>query len=285
MFRIGDFSRLARVTVKALRHYERLGLLLPEYTDPVSGYRYYTAAQAPRLERILALKDLGFSLEQVGHLLDADLSPAQLRGMLLIKKQEVSGSIEAEQARLERIEARLRELEGVTPAGRYEVTLARVEAQRVASLRAVLPRYPAVGALFGELYAYRQQHGLRASAWTAVWHDGEYREAAIHAEATFATDDALPPHGSIGERQLPAVETMACTRHHGPVTEIGAAHAALMGWIAAHDYRLAGPTRTLPLRFAGPQSADGITEIQYPVARNGNGGGAPGRPRPDVAVR
>ena len=79
MFKIGDFSRLTQVTVKALRHYDRLGLLAPEAIDPETGYRYYSGAQVPRLSRILALKDLGFSLEQVGTLLDADLSPAQLR--------------------------------------------------------------------------------------------------------------------------------------------------------------------------------------------------------------
>ncbi len=83
MFKIGDFSRLTRVTVKALRHYDRLGLLKPDHIDATSGYRYYTAAQLPRLERLLALKELGFALEQVGRLLDADLSAGQLRQLLL----------------------------------------------------------------------------------------------------------------------------------------------------------------------------------------------------------
>src|SRR5436309_15386266 len=101
MFKIGDFSRLTQVTVKALRHYDRLGLLAPEAIDPETGYRYYSGAQVPRLSRILALKDLGFSLEQVGTLLDADLSPAQLRGMLLAKRAEVLGAIAAEGERPE----------------------------------------------------------------------------------------------------------------------------------------------------------------------------------------
>jgi len=272
VFKIGDFSRLTQVTVKALRHYDRLGLLRPDHVDPSSGYRHYTAAQVPRLNRILALKDLGFSLEQVARLLDAELSPAQVRGMLLAKRQEVRRLVAAEQARLARIEARLEELAREAPGARYDVALQPVAARRVASIRAVLPRYPAVGALFRELRAYQQRHGLQAGGWMAIWHDGEYRESDIHAEAAFSTADPLPPHARIRPRALPAVETMACVRHHGPLTAIGAAHVALLGWIEAHDYRLAGPIRTLPLHFAGLDGADGVTEIQYPVARNGGEG-------------
>ena len=269
MFKIGDFSRLTQVTVKALRHYDRLGLLKPDHIDPASGYRYYTGVQVPRLNRIRVLKDLGFSLEQVGQLLDADLSPAQLRGMLLMKQQEARGLIATEQGRLERIEAHLRQIEREPPGARYGVTLKRVAAQRVASLRAVLPAYPAVGALFGELSAYQHQHGLQATAWTALWLDGGYCESDIHAEATFATSGPLPPHTRIREGALPAVEMMACVQHHGPLATVGEAHLALLGWIEANNYRLAGPTRTLPLHFAGPNSVDSITEIQYPVAQNG----------------
>jgi len=266
VLKIGDFSRLTQVTVKALRHYDRLGLLKPDHIDPASGYRHYTGAQVPRLNRILMLKDLGFSLEQIGQLLDADLSPAQLRAMLLMKEQEARGLIATEQVRLERIEAHLRQIEREPPGARYGVTLKRVAVQRVASLRAVLPAYPAVGALFGELGAYQRRHGLQATAWTALWLDGGYCESDIHAEATFATDDLLPPHARIREGALPAVETMACVQHHGPLATVGEAHLALLGWIEANDHRLAGPTRTVALRFAGPNSADGITEVQYPVA-------------------
>jgi len=82
MFRIGEFSKLSQVTVKALRYYDEIGLLKPAKVDPFTGYRYYSADQLPRLNRILALKDLGLSLAQISRLLDGDLPPAQIRGML-----------------------------------------------------------------------------------------------------------------------------------------------------------------------------------------------------------
>jgi DNA-binding transcriptional MerR regulator len=267
MFKIGDFSRLTQVTVKTLRHYDRLGLLKPDHIDPESGYRYYTSGQAPRLHRILALKDLGFSLEQIGQLIDADLSPGQLRGMLVQKQQDVRGVIAAEQMRLERIEERLRQIEREPLVSHYDVTVKRVPAQRVASLRALLPNYPAVAALFGELRAYAAQHALTATAWAAIWHDGEYRETAINVEATFTTADPLPSHPRIREGAVPAVGTMACVLHHGPMLAVGGAHMALFRWMEANDYRLAGPTRTVPLHNVGPESADGVIEIQYPVER------------------
>ncbi len=86
--KIGNFARIGQVTVQTLRHYDDLGLLKPSEVDALSGYRYYTLEQLPRLHRILALKDLGFSLEQIARLLEEDLPPAELRGMLRLKQDE-----------------------------------------------------------------------------------------------------------------------------------------------------------------------------------------------------
>lgn len=66
MFKISEFSRFTRVSVKMLRHYDEIGLLRPAHIDPVNNYRYYSADQLPRLNRIIALKDLGFSLSEIG---------------------------------------------------------------------------------------------------------------------------------------------------------------------------------------------------------------------------
>ncbi len=78
MIRIGDFSKLSRVSVKALRYYDEVDLLKPIEVDPVTGYRYYELAQLQRLNRILALKDMGFSLQEIGQLLADDLTPEQI---------------------------------------------------------------------------------------------------------------------------------------------------------------------------------------------------------------
>ena len=86
MFKIGEFSRFSQVTVKTLRYYDEIGLLKPAEVDPFTGYRYYAASQFPRIHRILALKDLGLTLEQIGDLLEGDLTPDQIRGILVLWK-------------------------------------------------------------------------------------------------------------------------------------------------------------------------------------------------------
>jgi DNA-binding transcriptional MerR regulator len=89
MFKIGEFSRLSRVSVRMLRYYDQLGLLKPSQTDSFTNYRYYSADQLPRLNRILALRDLGFSLEQIKDMLEEELSTDQLLGMLKLKRAEL----------------------------------------------------------------------------------------------------------------------------------------------------------------------------------------------------
>ncbi len=269
MFRIGEFSRLARVSVKALRLYDRLELLKPARTDEWSGYRYYSGEQLPRLNAILALKDLGFSLEQIRKLLDEGLSESQIRAMLEMRRDDTVRALDSERERLARIEARLRrmEREGAMPGG-YEVVLKKVEARRVASVRDTLPSYSAVGILFDELRGYAERHGIRPSAWLSVWHDEEYKEADVDGEAAFAAEGSLPEDGRVRVGDLPAVEGMASTVHHGSFDSIGGAYAALLAWIEENGLRVSGPHREVYLRGGGGQSdPDYVTEIQFPVEK------------------
>jgi|GEM_PF-58316 len=111
MLKIGDFARLSQVPVKTLRYYDDLGLITPARVDKFTGYRYYSVDQLPRLNRLLALKDLGFSLDQIARVLNEGVTHGQLRGMLMLKRAEVEDRLSEEQQRLDRIEARLREIE------------------------------------------------------------------------------------------------------------------------------------------------------------------------------
>ncbi|HLU10219.1 MAG TPA: helix-turn-helix domain-containing protein, partial [Oceanobacillus sp.] len=107
MFTVGEFSQLAQVSKRLLRYYDEIGLLKPIRIDPTTGYRYYSAEQLPRLNRILALKELGLSLDQIQRLLSDNVSTDEMQGMLLLKKAEIEQQLRSELQRIRNIEARL----------------------------------------------------------------------------------------------------------------------------------------------------------------------------------
>lgn len=154
MFTIGDFARYGRVSPRMLRHYDAIGLLRPDRTDPATGYRFYGAAQLARLNRIIALKDLGFTLQQVGAVLDEQVGPEELRGMLRLRRAELAEAVAAATARLAQVEARLRsiESEGHMPAD--DVVIKTVPAVRVAELTGTAASYEPhhIGPVIGPLY-------------------------------------------------------------------------------------------------------------------------------------
>lgn len=117
MLKIGDFSRLSQIGIHALRNYDKIGLLQSEHVDQFTGYRYYTLNQLPRAHRIMALKEMGLSLEQIGIMLNQDMSMDELRGMFRLKQAEIEQRVREDQQRLTMIEFHLRmiELEGKMP--------------------------------------------------------------------------------------------------------------------------------------------------------------------------
>lgn len=270
MFKIGEFSKLSQVPVKTLRYYDEIGLLKPAEVDRFTSYRYYSAAQLPRLNRILALKDLGLSLAQIAELLDGDLPAEQIRGMLRLKQGEVRQKLEEEQARLARVEWRLRQIEQEGEMSVEEMVIKKVPAMTVASLRDVIPTYGDVGQLYGELFKYVGRHRARPSGPAlAIYHDQEYRERDVDAEAAVPVSKSIPPSDRVNVRELPVVEEMACIVHQGSYDTMGEAYSKLMSWIEANGYRICGPNREVYVK--GPRllrrASSYVTELQVPVKR------------------
>ncbi len=272
MFKIGDFSKLSRVSIKTLRYYDELGLLKPVEVDRFTSYRYYSADQLSRLNRILALKDLGLSLEEIAQLLDDGLPAAQLRGMLRLKQVEARERVRDEQARLERVEARLRQIEEEGKMPTYEVVLKSVPPVKVASVRGIVPNYGEQGPLWGELEPYLAQNGIRPNApCFAIYHDPEYRERDVDVEVCEPVDAAARGGTErVKIYELPAVATMATVVHHGAFTLFDQAYGALMKWVQMNGYRIVGPNREHYLHVEEPVRNDDprlVTEIQIPVEK------------------
>jgi DNA-binding transcriptional MerR regulator len=271
MIRIGDFSKLSRVPVKTLRYYDEVGLLKPVEVDAFTGYRLYEYSQLSTLNRILALKELGFSLEEIGRLLDDDLSVEQMRGMLKLREAEARQRVQQEAERLERIEARLRQIEQEKCMSKYDVVIKSAEQIKVASVRDVVPTPPDQGPLWEELGGYlATNHVSPSGACFTLYYDDEFKERDWDLEVCEPIDVDLGESRRIKVRILPAVDSLACTIHHGPFTTIGEAYNALGQWITDNGYRILGPCREVYLRPQedGSQTdPDTVTEIQFPVEK------------------
>ena len=188
---IGDFSQLGQVTVRTLRLYDELGLLKPTRVDDDTGYRYYAADQLSRLNRIVVLKGMGFSLEQITHLLEDDLPVDQLRGMFLMKQAEIEQEMQENKMRLKQLAARLRQIEQEGQLPDHEVMLKSIEPQMIASARQIVPTRGDMPyyrrALFGLVYDWLKQAQVGPlGPELAIYHNTEYVEEDIDMEAAVA---------------------------------------------------------------------------------------------------
>jgi DNA-binding transcriptional MerR regulator len=140
MFTIGEFARLAGVSVRTLRHYDDIGLLRPVTVDPDTGYRGYSAEQLGRLNRVMALKDLGLSLTQARRLLDG-ITLGELRGMLILRRAQLEHELQEHQNQLLGVEARLRYIarEGAMPAD--DIVAKRIPATGVVVIAGQAPAF------------------------------------------------------------------------------------------------------------------------------------------------
>lgn len=271
MIRIGDFSKLSRVPVKTLRYYDEVGLLRPVEVDAFTGYRLYEYSQLSDLNRILALKELGFSLEEIGRLLDDNLTAEQMRGMLKLREAEARQRMQQEAERLERIEARLRQIEQEKCMSKYDVVIKSAEEIKVATVRDVVPTPPDQGRLWQELGGYLAMNRIRPNGVCfTLYYDDEFKERDWDLEVCEQIDVDLKESKRIKVRTLPAIDSMACTIHHGPFVTIGEAYNALGQWITANGYRITGPCREVylaPSDNGSQTDPNTVTEIQFPVEK------------------
>jgi DNA-binding transcriptional MerR regulator len=271
MIKIGDFARLGQVSVVTLRHYDEMDLLKPVKVDHTTGYRFYSADQLPRLNRILALKDLGFSLEQIKMMLIDGLAVEQLRGILMIQYREVEKHLLEEQERLQRIEARLRQIELEDKMPTYDVVIKTIPAMIVAARRVTIPTNDQVpqylGPAYTEVYNYLRKQGVKEDGLCmTLWHSPADVYANEDAEAMVVIDRLLPGAELVRVYELPPTQVAAVV-HHGSFEEFTQGHAALLEWIDANGYRIVGPYREIYIKHAKNNLSDTITEIQFPVEK------------------
>lgn len=273
MFRIGEFAQIAQVSGRLLRYYDELGLLHPVRVDPDTGYRYYSIRQLPQLNRILALKDLGLTLDQIGTFLQDEVSPDQLRVMLAMKRAQVEQSLRAEELRLRHIESRIAQIDEIGDIADYDVVVKAVPAVPYLSVRQHCRDMGEAWQVLSEVVdcgirGIRPKQRDRLVVVARNDFEGEHLDLefgfTLRRPAREAV--ALDIDRRLQPGELPAVDTMASIVRSGPPHESHRAFGAVGGWMESNGYAIAGPCREVFLEpITGPPAGDVLVEIQFPV--------------------
>lgn len=281
MFRIGEFSLIAQVSGRLLRYYDEIRLLSPEYTDPQTGYRYYSAGQLPRLNRILVLKELGLGLDQIARLLDQDTSSEEIRGMLLLRKAQISQAMQDDLAQLQLVEARLDQLDAVDQTPIPDVVVKTIPPQRYLALREVFPDVAAVRRMVVRMTAL-VPHKMPMSSLgqiAFVIHSRMFDPDALDFEVGYLLTGSpgntgrVPAAVQLSEervltvRDLPAVEAMATLVHAGRITDTHRSYGFLGTWVEQQQWQIVGQGRQILLQLPQPDQDDAVIELQLPVSK------------------
>ena len=271
MFSIGEFARHGRVSVRMLRHYDAIGLLRPASVDADTGYRFYRASQLAELNRIIALKDLGFTLGQVQAILAEQVSAAELRGMLKLRRAEIFDRIEAETARLARVEARLLSIEDEARVPVDGIVIKRLAPVRVGELTGTATGYepeaitPVIQPLYCDLFQQLASIGVGAAGPAlAYYEDTPTGDGGIvvHAAVPVVAEPGRDHGFSVVD--LPEVDTAAAIIHHGSMDDVLTTGQALARWIDASGYRSVGYAREVTLEHHEDPD-QWVTELQQPI--------------------
>ena len=277
MLRIGEFSRLSQVTVKTLHHYDEIGLLKPSHVDKFTEYRYYTLEQLPRIHSIMALKELGLSLEEIADILHNDLSSEEIRGMYRMKQAQAQQRVREEQARLAQIEFRLRQIEQEGKLETVDIVIKRVEPYHAMTIRRGFDsdeeaNEAGVALLEAIATGIIKWNG---SAPTDIYYEKEFSGDYSDCEYTIPV---ILPHieihthprwGTMSLRQLPAIESAATYLHQGDYPSLNEKFLFLQRWSVENGYKLGEAWRFVyhrgPMHEVAP--SEYLTELQHPIER------------------
>lgn len=277
MFRIGEFSRIARVSMRLLRYYDELDLLRPAHTDTSNGYRYYTAAQLTQLNRILVLRELGLSLEQIARCLKDQISADELRGMLLLRRAEIEQSQAELAQRLRLLESRIASLDTEDESEPDDVVI-RPEPERLfLSLRAPHTSFPnAIGlALQLQREVPLQMPRVPLGPFIVVSHSAEFEPDDIDIELGFALEaepKRLPTlrDAKLELSTLPSYAQVATCVRVGPPPQAHLATGKIGQYLERTGYRLAGPNREVFLQLPQEGRIDtAVVEMAFPIEPRG----------------
>lgn len=271
MLKIGDFSKLSRISIRMLRHYDEIDLLVPKSTDSFTGYRYYAEDQLPVAGQINSLKDMGFGLSAIGEILESYDNPQKLAEFLRVKQAEIIAEAEEAAHRLLLLETAIDRLRKDGTAMSYNVTLKTLPERYVASVRQVISSYEQEGMLWQILMKETAPLNLQDGEpcyTSAIFHDKEYKESNVDVEVQKSVRGSYPNTQNVMFKTEPPV-LIASATYKGSYEKMDKVNEAVANWVQDNRYNFNGPAFNIyhvsPHETQNPE--EWVTEVCYPVKK------------------
>lgn len=271
MLKIGDFSKLSRITIKMLRHYDEIGLLIPKHIDTLTSYRYYSEEQLPVASRIVALKEMGFKLGTIEEILKVYHDANALTEFLRVKKIEVQAEANELNQRLKILENTIVRLRKDETAMLYNVVLKVLPERYVASIRKTIPAYDQEGMLWMTLNKETAGMNLQMAEncySLAMFHDEGYKEKDVDVEIQVAVKGKYSNTESVVFKTVPEVE-IASSTYKGSYDQITEVNQAVANWVNDNGYQFSGAMFCIYHVSPGQtqNQEEWVTEVCYPIKR------------------
>ncbi|WP_426183057.1 MerR family transcriptional regulator [Microbacterium sp. TWP3-1-2b2] len=267
MLSIGAFAQIGQVTHRMLRHWDTAGLLVPAHVDEFSGYRSYDPSQLERLHRIVALRQLGFGLDDISSILDRGVDAERIAALLRIRHAEVEQEHRIAAGRLVDVERRLQLIEKENHMSQIEIIEKALPAVRLAARRTVVAHQPEVAGVVGPAFdAIAEIIGDECGSLATPIAQYEAIEDGLQIVAGYAYGG--PARDGFEIVELPATEAAVCGIHLGSMEHIAETWQAIHAEIFARGLVHSGPCRELYVRAISDDQSDWVTELQQPVTRS-----------------
>lgn len=269
MLKIGDFSKLSRISIRMLRHYDEIGLLEPRSTDRMTGYRYYSEDQLPMACRITSLKEMGFGLAVIGEIFKKYDDPGELAKFLEIKQSEVLAEMKETSRRMRLLESAIERLRKDETSMNYNVILKTIPERTVASVRMVLPAYNQEGMLWNYLMTETADQNFQFAEnclSLAIFHDEGFQDSEIDVEIQASVKGTYKDTEHVKFKTVPPVE-IASSIYKGSYDQITEVNHAVANWVNDNGYEFNGAMFCIyhvsPAQTQNPEEL--VTEVCYPV--------------------
>ncbi|MCL2198384.1 MAG: MerR family transcriptional regulator [Defluviitaleaceae bacterium] len=270
MFKIGEFSKLVRVSARMLRHYDKCGLLRPAEIDRFTGYRMYSAEQIPLLMRVVTLRDMGFGIEEIEETLPYYDNAEFMKKVLERKAQAISDIIATEQYKLDKITAMSGNIQKEIDRMFYEIELKEIPVIKVISLREIVPSFEDEIGQWEKMWAFVKQNGIDyKKTGYSIYHDDEYKDEDVDMEIAVPVSGLGENKDGFVYKELEAIPLAATIQFPGPYDNYNKAMEKLAVWIEQNGYEFAGLIRGhgIVMPDENVSFENSLTELQVPVRK------------------